>query len=489
MTTPPPPAPAPGPLSSSAPGREPIVDEFTSAVARLGIRRTTEGWVGGVCDGIAWRWSIDPVVVRVAFIVLALFGGFGIAVYAAGWLLLPAPDGPSVLSRISASAGHAVALLALAGLALVVIVFSGSGLYDPQGWGLSQLLLLLIIGGVGYAALRSRSGPDTAPPPAQPTPPGGAPGTHPTPLWPPVDRVPAATGGGASTVERTLPDPVWPDPGSPGLGSPDAAPPSATGAFVASQQISPTIRAGSAGTAIPDLQATQPADPATWQRASRPAGVATALPPPVAPRLRRRRLSAWVALVLTGLGIVVATMTAKTHESANAAGSSVTVGLAAALALFGAALLIAGLTGRRGGLTTLVALLLAVATGASAMASNPAWSGGIGERTWGASDGSAGYRLGLGTATLNLDEPVPAHTDRLSFPVRIVVGEFVINLPATGTTTVTVDARVGSVSEDGKQVASNERLRFTRTYGTGDPKFVVDVTMTVGDVRIEGVRK
>ena len=122
MTTPPPPAPAPGPSSSSAPGREPIVDEFTSAVARLGIRRTTEGWVGGVCDGIAWRWSIDPVVVRVAFIVLALFGGFGIAVYAAGWLLLPAPDGPSVLSRISASAGHTVALLALAGLALVVLL-------------------------------------------------------------------------------------------------------------------------------------------------------------------------------------------------------------------------------------------------------------------------------------------------------------------------------------------------------------------------------
>lgn len=43
----------------------------------------------GVAAGIGYRYGIDPTLVRVAFIVAAVFGGFGVFLYLVGWLLLP----------------------------------------------------------------------------------------------------------------------------------------------------------------------------------------------------------------------------------------------------------------------------------------------------------------------------------------------------------------------------------------------------------------
>src|SRR2546429_9558203 len=44
--------------------------------------------VAGVAAGIARRYDIDPVLVRVGFVVAA-FSGIGAALYVAGWILLP----------------------------------------------------------------------------------------------------------------------------------------------------------------------------------------------------------------------------------------------------------------------------------------------------------------------------------------------------------------------------------------------------------------
>lgn len=48
--------------------------------------------VAGVAVAIANRYSIDPTLVRVAFVVATLFGGSGILFYLLGWLLLPQQD-------------------------------------------------------------------------------------------------------------------------------------------------------------------------------------------------------------------------------------------------------------------------------------------------------------------------------------------------------------------------------------------------------------
>jgi phage shock protein PspC (stress-responsive transcriptional regulator) len=48
--------------------------------------------VAGVCGGLGEWAEIDPVLFRVAFILLALVCGLGIIVYVVMWLLIPRPS-------------------------------------------------------------------------------------------------------------------------------------------------------------------------------------------------------------------------------------------------------------------------------------------------------------------------------------------------------------------------------------------------------------
>ena len=48
--------------------------------------------LGGVAAGVARYLDIDVVFVRVAFAVLTFFGGSGVLIYVAAWLLIPADD-------------------------------------------------------------------------------------------------------------------------------------------------------------------------------------------------------------------------------------------------------------------------------------------------------------------------------------------------------------------------------------------------------------
>lgn len=50
--------------------------------------------IAGVCAGLARYVGIDPVIVRVLFVASIVFGGVGLVVYLAAWLIMtPAPDG------------------------------------------------------------------------------------------------------------------------------------------------------------------------------------------------------------------------------------------------------------------------------------------------------------------------------------------------------------------------------------------------------------
>ena len=53
------------------------------------FRDTEEGFLGGVAAGLAHRFSLDPVIVRLLF-VLAFFAGFGVPAYLLMWLVTPA---------------------------------------------------------------------------------------------------------------------------------------------------------------------------------------------------------------------------------------------------------------------------------------------------------------------------------------------------------------------------------------------------------------
>lgn len=68
--------------------------ETTSVIAsapdiRLLRRRDDSRLLGGVCGGFADYIGADVALVRLLMVVLTLFGGTGIALYAAAWLLMP----------------------------------------------------------------------------------------------------------------------------------------------------------------------------------------------------------------------------------------------------------------------------------------------------------------------------------------------------------------------------------------------------------------
>jgi phage shock protein C len=55
--------------------------------------------VAGVAGGVAAMFNVDPLLVRIAFLALALFNGFGLIIYFALWLLVPNEDSPALDAR------------------------------------------------------------------------------------------------------------------------------------------------------------------------------------------------------------------------------------------------------------------------------------------------------------------------------------------------------------------------------------------------------
>jgi phage shock protein PspC (stress-responsive transcriptional regulator) len=119
--------------------------------------------VAGVAGGIARHLDIDPLIVRVAFVVLSLFGGAGLIVYAACWILLP-EDGQldSPLGLDERSRSIALILVGILGVALLV------GQWD-WFWVPGPLILIgLVVWLVVSRRNESRLAAPVAPPPGVP---------------------------------------------------------------------------------------------------------------------------------------------------------------------------------------------------------------------------------------------------------------------------------------------------------------------------------
>lgn len=55
-------------------------------------RRRVGRMLGGVAVGLADYFDVDPVLVRVGFVVLTFVGGLAVPLYLAGWALIPDED-------------------------------------------------------------------------------------------------------------------------------------------------------------------------------------------------------------------------------------------------------------------------------------------------------------------------------------------------------------------------------------------------------------
>ena len=56
-------------------------------------RSTTDKMIAGVCGGLAEYFGIDPVIVRVAAVVLLLAGSAGLWAYVILWIVVPKNPG------------------------------------------------------------------------------------------------------------------------------------------------------------------------------------------------------------------------------------------------------------------------------------------------------------------------------------------------------------------------------------------------------------
>jgi phage shock protein PspC (stress-responsive transcriptional regulator) len=62
------------------------------------LRRSRDGMLGGVASGVATYFDVKPAYVRSAFAVLSVLGGGGLALYLAGWALIPEEGSDSSLA-------------------------------------------------------------------------------------------------------------------------------------------------------------------------------------------------------------------------------------------------------------------------------------------------------------------------------------------------------------------------------------------------------
>ncbi len=73
---------------------EPI-EPATLPTTRHPLQRSrSDRMIAGVCGGAGRRLDIDPTLLRLALVLLTVFGaGIGVVLYVAAWILVP-QDGP-----------------------------------------------------------------------------------------------------------------------------------------------------------------------------------------------------------------------------------------------------------------------------------------------------------------------------------------------------------------------------------------------------------
>ena len=122
------------------------------------LRRSREDrLVAGLAAGIAARTGVDVTLVRLVFVVAGLLGGFGVAAYVAGWLLLPAAGADSSIAQRALNDRRGLALAAGLGSLLIILLIIASAL--GARW-LSSVAWALVISVVGLTLIWRNTPPD-----------------------------------------------------------------------------------------------------------------------------------------------------------------------------------------------------------------------------------------------------------------------------------------------------------------------------------------
>lgn len=166
MTTTPPEAPS-GPDSGPR-----VTGDQVKDLGRL-RRSRTDRKVAGVAGGLARHLDVDPLILRVAFVVLVFFGGAGLILYGACWLLVP-EDGSERATINLDDRTRSVALLIVGVIAAAALIGDSWGAFWFP-WPVAVVALIAL-----WILTRNNPQAPTSPPP--PPPPAD---THQQPVAPP----------------------------------------------------------------------------------------------------------------------------------------------------------------------------------------------------------------------------------------------------------------------------------------------------------------
>lgn len=115
-------------------------------------RSLNNRWIAGVCAGFAEYLNIDPLIVRLLFILMLLIGGSGFLFYIIAWIIIPVnPLQTSSEKRYDTSSiiGFLLVLLGIFFLLENLDIIRISELFEWWNffsWGIVGSLLLIVIG-------------------------------------------------------------------------------------------------------------------------------------------------------------------------------------------------------------------------------------------------------------------------------------------------------------------------------------------------------
>ncbi|MET0190214.1 MAG: PspC domain-containing protein [Pseudonocardia sediminis] len=361
--------------------------------------------VAGVASAIGRRYDVDPVLVRIGFVVAAFYGP-GIPLYLAGCAALPDAGSPHRPGRGQAAALTVTVLVASAAVVSALLFLGADG-----GWFLPMLASLGLL--VGLHLTRGRRGPAGHPVDGGPAGPDG-----------PTSGLTAPAGG--TTGDATV---------ATGTGDTTAAAARADGS--------------GPGTEAPAPPSWDPlgAAPFAWdlpEPGPEPA-------PPVAPRSRLTPITLGIALVAAGIVAVLA-LTAPGLFGVAAVPAT-------ALAVVGVGLVV-GAFRHVGRWLIPFALVLAAATWLAAAVPWADLDDGAGDVTAAprtAAELAPEYRLGAGDITLDLrgldltaTPGVPVTPVRTS--AQLGLGTVTVLVPPGADLVARGDVGVGDISLDGRAV-------------------------------------
>src|SRR4051812_27696336 len=107
-------------------------------------RSSTDRIIGGVCGGLGRYFSIDPTLVRIGMVALALLGGTGLVVYAAALVLVPS-DG-EVAAGPHDARDRAIAVAIAIGMTIVGFSLGVFGLGFGLGGAIFTIAFVCVAG-------------------------------------------------------------------------------------------------------------------------------------------------------------------------------------------------------------------------------------------------------------------------------------------------------------------------------------------------------